>query len=82
MQKLIKTLEFCKIILGWINIALSLLIIVNPGFGIGILFYYFLLYSLLLLVVDFERVAIDFFRNLSKLVNWSTLFLLVEVSCI
>jgi hypothetical protein len=61
-------IRILKIILGWIDIALSL---VKMVISTLVLEYYFptFYYTLLLLVIDCERIAIDFFRNLSKLVS-------------
>jgi uncharacterized membrane protein HdeD (DUF308 family) len=58
----LKALEF-QIIVGIIAIALSIAVIINPGFGIEIIVF---LLSLTLLVVGIERISIAFLPYIKK----------------
>jgi uncharacterized membrane protein HdeD (DUF308 family) len=58
-----KGIRILQIIVGIIAIALSIAVIVNPGFGIEILVF---LLSLTLLVVGIERVSIGFLPYITK----------------
>ena len=58
-----KAVRISQIVLGAIAIALSLAIIVNPGFGIATLIA---LLSVTLLVAGLERVAVGVHPNLTK----------------
>jgi uncharacterized membrane protein HdeD (DUF308 family) len=58
-----KGIKILQIIVGIIAIALSIAVIVNPGFGIEILVF---LLSLTLLVVGIERVSIGFLPYITK----------------
>lgn len=57
------SIRIVQLILGGIAIALSLAVIVNPGFGFGVLIF---LLSATLLVVGSERVSIGFSKVLPK----------------
>ena len=58
-----KGIRILQIIVGIIAIALSIAVIVNPGFGIEILVF---LLSLTLFVVGIERVSIGFLPYITK----------------
>ena len=58
-----KGIRILQIIVGIIAIALSIAVIINPGFGIEILVF---LVSLTLLVVGIERVSIAFLPYIKK----------------
>ena len=58
-----KGIRILQIIVGIIAIALSIAVIINPGFGIEILVF---LLSLTLLVVGIERVSIGFLPYIKK----------------
>ncbi len=58
-----KGIRILQIIVGIIAIALSITVIINPGFGIEILVF---LLSLTLLVAGIERVAIGFLPYITK----------------
>ena len=58
-----KGIRILQIVVGIIAIALSMAVIVNPGFGIEILVF---LLSLTLLVVGIERVSIGFLPYIKK----------------
>jgi uncharacterized membrane protein HdeD (DUF308 family) len=62
-QGISKGIRILQIIVGIIAIALSIAVIVNPGFGIEILVF---LVSLTLLVVGIERVSIAFLPYIKK----------------
>jgi uncharacterized membrane protein HdeD (DUF308 family) len=62
-QGVSKGIRILQIIVGIIAIALSIAVIVNPGFGIEILVF---LVSLTLLVVGIERVSIAFLPYIKK----------------
>jgi uncharacterized membrane protein HdeD (DUF308 family) len=58
-----KGIRILQIIIGVIAIALSILVIANPGFGIEFLVF---LLSLTLLVVGIERVSVSFLPYIRK----------------
>ena len=58
-----KGIRILQIIVGIIAIALSIAVLINPGFGIGILVF---LLSLTLFVVGIERVSIGFLPYITK----------------
>ena len=58
-----KGIRILQIIVGIIAIALSIAVIINPGFGIEFLVF---LLSITLLVVGIERVSIGFLPNITK----------------
>ena len=62
-QGVSKGIRILQIIIGIIAVALSIGVIINPGFGIEILVF---LLSLTLLVVGIERVAIGFLPYIRK----------------
>ncbi|MGH9981791.1 MAG: hypothetical protein ACRD6U_09595, partial [Nitrososphaeraceae archaeon] len=62
-QGVSKGIRILQIIVGIIAIALSIAVIINPGFGIEILVF---LVSLTLLVVGIERVSIAFLPYIKK----------------
>ena len=59
-----KGIRILQIIVGIIAIALSIVVIINPGFGSEILVF---LLSLTLLVVGIERVSIGFLPYIKRL---------------
>ncbi|MGZ5510801.1 MAG: HdeD family acid-resistance protein [Nitrososphaeraceae archaeon] len=61
--KISKGIRILQIIMGIIAIALSIAIILNPGFGIELLVF---LLSITLFVVGIERVSIGFLPNMRK----------------
>ncbi len=61
--KISKGIRILQIIMGIIAIALSIAIILNPGFGIELLVF---LLSVTLFVVGIERVSIGFLPNMRK----------------
>ena len=62
-MKISTGIRILQIIVGVIAIALSIAVIVNPGFGIEFLVF---LISIILFIVGIERISIGFLPNMTK----------------